>query len=77
MVAMGAGLKSAGHAARCTQPRSIYLTQEQRTMLRSCVRIAAEDESVFAGWLPGDAEYSRLQRVLDELSFKLDDSNYR
>ena len=74
---MGTGLKRASHAARCTQPRSVYLTSEQRTVLRACVRIAAEDESVFGGAEFGDPDWMRIDRIITDLQFKLDDDNYR
>lgn len=74
---MGDGLKRAGHAARCTQPRSIYLTQEQREMLRVCLDIAGQHTALWAGQTPDSTEWKRMERVLDDLTYKLDDSNYR
>lgn len=64
---MGDGLKRASHAARCTQPRSLYLTKEQRDVLAHCLLSTRQRDD----W------DDRTKRIFDDLSYKLDDNNYR
>lgn len=55
---------------RCTKPRQVYLQQEQRQFLLRCLRIAAEDGSIYGDDWEDEQKASRL---LGDLRFKLKD----
>ncbi len=59
------------HPNRSKRTKVVRLTHDEVITLLSCIRIAAEDGSIYGGQQPGDGEWEATSAELDAIEAKL------